>query len=381
MAKAWIFQDTHQVKTRTKEKASWYVGWLDPDGNRCCKSCGPGAAGKNAAQKLRRKREAELIEGTYQSHAKKTWADFRTEYETKIVEGLAADTRRLILNALGHFEKIIGPKRMLGIRTQTIDDYRAERRKQRGKKPGSIVSPATLNKELRHLRAALKKAKKWKYLAEVPDFEFEREPEKLPTFISPEDFVSIYRTCDKAKLPNDVSASAADWWRGLLVMAYMTGWRIGELLSLRREDVDLDAGHALTRYRDNKGKRDAKIHLHPVVITHLRKLAGFGPVVFPWNRNIRGLYTEFARIQEEAGIHLQCDEEHEHSRFCYVYGFHDERRAFATMNADKLTGDALQFLMRHKSYKTTQKYINLRRQINPAVAALYVPNLGQSANA
>ena len=106
---------------------------------------------------------------------------------------------------------------------------RAKRRKERGKKPGSLVSPATVNKELRHLRAALKKAKKWKYLAEVPDFDFEREPEKLPTYVSPEHFVLIYRACDKAKLPNDVGVSTADWWRGLLVMAYMTGWRISEL--------------------------------------------------------------------------------------------------------------------------------------------------------
>ena len=39
-------------------------------------------------------------------------------------------------------------------------------------------------------------------------------------------------------------------------MAYMTGWRIGDLLGLRREDLDLDAGTAITRAEDNKGKRD-----------------------------------------------------------------------------------------------------------------------------
>ena len=62
-------------------------------------------------------------------------------------------------------------------------------------------------------------------------------------------------------------------------------------------------------------------------------------------------------------------------RFCHVYGFHDLRRAFATMNADKLTPDALQALMRHKSYTTTQVYINMARQMDAAVANLHVPDV------
>lgn len=60
-------------------------------------------------------------------------------------------------------------------------------------------------------------------------------------------------------------------------------------------------------------------------------------------------------------------------RHSHVYGFHDLRRAFATMNAYKLSAEALQALMRHKSYQTTQKYINLARQMDTAVASLHVP--------
>ena len=80
-------------------------------------------------------------------------------------------------------------------------------------------------------------------------------------------------------------------------------------------------------------------------------------------------------MQEAAGVELPCDEAHEHTRSCHVYGFHDLRRAFATMNADKLTTDALQALMRHKSYSTTQLYINAARQMNAAVAGLHVPEV------
>ena len=102
-------------------------------------------------------------------------------------------------------------------------------------------------------------------------------------------------------------------------------------------------------------------------------------MVFPWNHNRRTLYTAFARVQEAAGVHLPCGRPHKHTRYCHVYGFHDLRRAFATMNADKLTPDALQALMRHKSYQTTQKYINMARQMDAAVARLHVPEVLRKA--
>jgi hypothetical protein len=42
------------------------------------------------------------------------------------------------------------------------------------------------------------------------------------------------------------------------------------------------------------------------------------------------------------------------------------------MNADRMTPDALQALMQHKDYQTTQRFINMARQLNPAVENLFV---------
>ncbi len=70
-----------------------------------------------------------------------------------------------------------------------------------------------------------------------------------------------------------------------------------------------------------------------------------------------------------------CREEHQHTPACYLYGFHDLRRAFATMNADRLIGDALQALMRHKSYQTTQRYINMAPQLDQSAEVLHVPEI------
>lgn len=40
-----------------------------------------------------------------------------------------------------------------------------------------------------------------------------------------------------------------------------------------------------------------------------------------------------------------------------------------------MTADALQALMGHKDYSTTQRYINMARQLNPTIENLHVPPL------
>ena len=247
--------------------------------------------------------------------------------------------------ALAHFERIVKPARMSSITSSTIDGFIATRRQEKSsKKEGApFVSPATVNKELRHLRTVLRKAAKWGFVQQVPDVEFLRQPKKLATYVAPDDFAMLYAAAKSATKPEHLPA--AEWWQGLLVFAYMTGWRIGSLLSLRWEDVDLDCHTARSRAEDNKGNRDQLIDLHPLVIEHLRKLESFRMFVFDWAGGRRQLYSQWHRLQVVAEIIREDGR---------PYGFHDLRRAFATMNADRLTPDALQLLMQHKDYQTAQ---------------------------
>lgn len=376
MASAWIYQDPKQVKKRGTAAASWYVGWYDPDGKLRCKSYGPGDKGKTAAERHRIILEDQLTKGTYQADARKQWADFRCEFESRIASGMPLKSRILTLEALDDFERLCKPKKMATVRTQNVDDFIAKRRKERGRRPGDTISPATVNRQLRHLKAALRIASEWGYLPIVPRVRMMKEPGKLPRFVTGEHFTAIYSACDKtARWPDNQGYTAGDWWRGLLVTAYMTGWRIGSLLALKREDVDLQTGTATSWHEDNKGNRDQRVKLHPVIVEHLKKLPGFSAFIFPWNHDERGLYKEFATIQKAAGVELPCSKQHKHGVGCHVYGFHDLRRAFATVNAPKLTADALQGLMQHKSYLTTQRYINMAKQLDEAVAVLTVPDV------
>jgi integrase len=62
------------------------------------------------------------------------------------------------------------------------------------------------------------------------------------------------------------------------------------------------------------------------------------------------------------------------------YGFHDFRRIFATVNADGLSQDVLQQLMRHRSAATTALYIALskQRRLSSSTELLSVPDFLKS---
>ena len=317
--RAWIFQDPRQ-KRNLDNKAPWSVGWLEGQ-QRPSKKIGT----KTAAREYARKLEGGFAAGTYFGESRKKWADFRAEYEQRIADGMKPETRRTTLEAVDHFERIckVGP--MGTIKTQTIDVYIAKRRTERGRKKGDTVSPATLNKELRHLKAVLNVAHEWEYLPKMPKIRMLREPKKLIRYVTADHFAEIYKACGGAQRPFAPGQpyTAAEWWQGILVMTYMTGWRIGEPLALRREDLDLDEGTAITQHSDNKGESDELVPLHDVVVNHLRRLVSFSPIVFVWPHAREQLWVEFMRIQQAAGIHLQCAGKHEHTASCHVYGFHD----------------------------------------------------------
>src|SRR5262249_14814992 len=149
---------------------------------------------------------------------------FRKEWEEKIGTVMEPSTRKLTRAALNHFERLARPVKTYFITSTHLDHFVSQRRQERGRRPRSLVSPATINKELRHMRAVLGVAKDWGYLPQVPRFRFLREEQALPTYVTGDHFALIYGACDKAKRPRDLpNVSPADWWRALLVMAYMTG--------------------------------------------------------------------------------------------------------------------------------------------------------------
>lgn len=368
--KAWIFQD-HRQKQQLGSRAPWSVGWLDPEtGKRRSKRIGQ----KTAAKLYCRRLEGEVAAGTYNAPTRKTWGVFRTDYEKNVLSRSGEKSQVAAKAALDTFERLIKPGKISAIRTETIDDFVAKRRKETYGPDKRPLSVATINKELRYVRAALRKATEWRMLPQAPRVKMLKEPKKLATFVSPEEFSLLYDACETATRPGVVpNVSPCQWWRALLMFGYMTGWRISAILSLRWDDVNLERGTALSRAEDNKGKRDVLTPLHPTIVEELQGVSGsFGDYVFPWSGPRRALWREFIRIQKAAGV-SPTEKPH--------YGFHDLRRGFATMNAQRLTAVALQQQMQHTDYRTTQGYIAIAGQLNAEVENLFVPAVNRKVSA
>jgi integrase len=357
MSKAWVFQDHRQKQGLGSDKCPWSVGWIDPDGKRKSKRIGAKSLAEKAAGKL----EGQLEAGTYQGTGRKTWVAFRAEYEAKILPRLAVKTQRVVTATLDHFQRLAKP----------------------GKKRWSEVSSATVNRELRHLKAALRVAHDWGYLPVVPKFRKVRETQEIGAVVTPEHFEAIFNACDVATMPRGLPCEPGEWWRALLLFALTTGWRIEEILSLRRDDLDLGTGAILTRAADNKGGRDDRDFLPPAVLAHVKRVVGFSPLVFYWPHNERTLWAEFGRVQEAAGIHLPCPHaaDHECSPACHLYGFHALRRGYATLNADTMPAPVLQRKMRHRSFTTTLRYIGVADKMKASAERVYVPEFIQERKA
>lgn len=385
--RAWVHQLKKQVEAKGADSASWYVSWYDPDGNLRTKSCGPGKIGKAAAKQLADITHSQLVTGTYQTKARATWEKLRSDYMAKVASRFDEPSRLAAEIALKNFERVAKPKFVMAIRAEMIDEFTSKRLKEfaskgkaddteADKQSRATVSPATVNKELRYIRLILNVAEEWGMIPKVPKVRFLKVPKKLPTFIPPEHFTAIYKACDVAKRPSTVpNVSPADWWRGLLVTGYMTGWRIGQLLSLKWDDVDLEEGFATSRAEviGNKGKREIRIPLHPIVIVHMKKLrGGFDEHIFPWNQNKRDLWPEFHVIQEAARLDdgSPVPKGGKHGR---RYGFHDVRRGFATENIESMDLFELQNLMQHKSLETTKEYVNMVKRLKKTVTKIFVP--------
>ncbi|MEM9354143.1 MAG: tyrosine-type recombinase/integrase [Planctomycetota bacterium] len=350
--RAWLFQDSRQ-KAKLGAKCPWSVGWYDSDGKKRSKKVGA----KSTAEKFRKRIQAELALGLVETRKRTKWAAFRVQYLTDVASLRAPQTLRLYKGAFKSFEKIIAPGYVDAIDTKTVDRFIAKRMAQTPK-----PAPATVNRDLRLLRAAFRRAALWGMTPAAPQVNMLREPERDPYFVDDASFTALYDACEAMKRPRDQPYAPGDWWRGVLVFAYMTGWRIGEILDLRRDDLDLDAATARVDAESTKGRREARIELHPAVIDHCRAVADDQPFAFPWPHHERTLWADFAKLKAAAELD-------------FPGAFHRLRFGFANANVDHLDADVLQKLMRHRDPQTTRRYVNMAERMRRRGTAdrLHVP--------
>jgi len=348
---AYLFQSTRHKQQRG-DKAPWSVGWYDPDGKKRSRKIGS----RSMAEKFARKVEGQIAAGTYDVNTKMTWAAFRKQYEETILSTRRPRTQQQTRYALDHFERIIKPTKLAAIKTATIERYIAKRQKEcsgLGKRP---VAPATVNKELRMIRAALRRAVRWELISKAPVFDMLKEDRPHPKVMPDEDFAALLEHTSAAMYPDKGPIPAADWWRALLIFARFTGWRRNEVLELQWEDVDLEPDAsglcwAVCRGESSKGGHTDRVPLTPIVAASLQAVRTLkSPLVFPWPTDERRLYADLDRIARAAGVTFPVNGRRTDK-------FHALRKTYGTRAAMAgIDQKSLMALMRHKSWSTTERY-------------------------
>lgn len=274
------------------------------------------------------------------------WADFVQRFDDDHLSTLAPKSRETYLRGIELFAEIVGPGFLDQVDESSIARFRSKRL-------AAGVTEATVNKDLRYVRCALNKARKWRLIDDRIDVELLREPERDPEYIDDDTFAKLYAACDAMVRPRDRHYTPKEWWQALLKFAYLTGWRIGQILALLRDNVDWSTGIAFVPAEETKGKRDSRVELHPVILDHLKPIVDFEPAVFDWPHHERTLWADFAALKKAAGVEING-------------AFHRFKFGFANANVGRLDADVLQTLMLHQDSKTTRHDINtaerMRRQ-------------------
>lgn len=210
-------------------------------------------------------------------------------------------TVELYTIALRIFRRTACPRALSNVTRAVLEDFTIARLRQG-------AAPATVNRDLRHLRAALNWAARRDLVDRLPDFKgiFLRTPKSKPTVMPEQDFMAIVAVAEAVDTP--VSRRSGAWWRTFLYLGYYLGLRRGELLALAWSDIDLDARELRVQAASSKGRRERVLPLPNAIadlIAEWRHQLGEAELgaVLPWPFDtFNPFYDDWRLLQSAAGI-------------------------------------------------------------------------------
>ena len=237
---------TRKRGDRTQEYWLVDVEYRRPDGTTQRVKRVPRVQTRRGAEQYEREVLASLANGTFnQKPSKKEekpkvlFADFAKRFLEHYVAAnnklSEAETKESVFRV--HLIPFFGTMSLESINEERVDRYKTSKLKDKVRPLG----PKTINNHLTILRKTLAIAVKWHELSHVPEIQWLKTPEPEVEFF---DFDEADR----------LFAGAAPEWRAMITVAARTGMRIGELLGLRWDDVDLKAEHLRVRRAVARGK-------------------------------------------------------------------------------------------------------------------------------
>ena len=289
---------------------------------------------KVRARAVRQRKEDELNGLAPRRPATVTWETFVEEELAALKPMLEASSIRETERALCRFGEICEPLFVADVDVTMIERFRAKRTSER-------ASPATINKDVRSLKASFNRAKARGYVQENPftKVKLARIPDR------------DYRILDAEEEEKLLGACSAPVLYAFVYVALQTGARLGELLALEWADVELDTGRIYIRCKETwqtKSKRNRWVQVDGEGCRLLLALNQESQSRHVFRRDevgkgyCRTFWHRFERAVRRAKIER-----------CSI---HDLRRTCLTRLAAAVTPAVLRAWAGHASIETTMKH-------------------------
>jgi integrase len=252
------------------------------------------------------------------------------------------NTRRLYENTFNNFERFLGRSPMLSDLTEDSIAGVLFWTLERGR------SPDTANKDAGQLMAIATFAFKKGYLSELPEIELATIPKRIPRAWLLEDLNLLFLSAEQEQ--GKIGGVRADlWWKAILLTCFFTGERIGAVMLMAWDRVDLERGWIHVPAEDRKGNREDKAFPIPPDLIKAYQLirSPHRELVFPWHYSATYIYRKYDKILERAG--LPTDRKSK---------FHRIRKSTASYY--KAAGGDATELLGHADPKTTKRYLDPR---------------------
>lgn len=321
-------------------KSRWgiyYLYYLDGKGNR-----------QKISTKCRYKAEAlKFLQSFRSSEVDKKRLAHRTTisiFKTKFIDyarhNLSSGTVVIYEAAFKHLEKLAGDIPLSNITPEHFDIYKTKRIEMK-------VKPVTINMELRSLKAAFNTAFRWRLIQNNPfnKLTLMSVPQVSPIFFKREDFQKLIKVISER------------WLKEIVFFAVLTGLRIGEIINLRWEKVDLERRvisiESSPTFKTKQGKRRT-VPLNDTafyILQEKQKNELNNNLVFTLKGNqitVSWLTHRFKKYVVDAKLNERLH-------------FHSLRHTFASwLVQDGVSLYAVKELLGHSDMKTTQVYSHLQ---------------------
>lgn len=324
-----------------KKNNRWFIDYYLPNGKRkrevaTIKGVDPQHINRQDALKCLSIRKGQLAGGKFDIADTKKPVLFE-RFVTRYLEDYSKPNKKSWtrdITSTNALLKFFSGKNLSQITSWQVEKYKADRQREISRF-GREISKSSINRELACLKTMFNKAIDWDFVSENPVRKvklFPEKPNKLRV-VSDHEFQKVY-------------SNTSGFLRPILVTAFNTGMRRGEIFNLKWQDVNLNEGYIIVRESKNNDSRI--IPINKVLMESLKSVKNNGSSEYVFSHSngndpVKTFKTAFNSAIRRSGVEK--------------FRFHDLRHTFASnlvmAGVDIVT---VQELMGHKSINMTKRY-------------------------